>query len=202
MFYETKENDHGLKYNPFKSCVVPRPIAWITSRNLDNSVNVAPYSYFNAISDLPPMIMFASSEKKDGDAKDTLKNIKRLGEFVINIVGYDDHKTMKSTSFPYPYGKSEAEINKIKLEESELVSVPRIASSPIKLECKLVKLLDLSFDEFKVKTKMVVAHVVGVDIKDDYIIDGMIDITKFNPVARLGYNEYCMIDRKFKLDNA
>ena len=99
MFYETDKNDHGLKFNPFKSCIVPRPIAWITSMDKTGSSNCAPYSFFNGVASDPPMIMFANNGKRPTlpGPKDSLSNIRETEEFVVNIVSYDSKDAISRT---------------------------------------------------------------------------------------------------------
>ena len=99
MFYETSKNNHGLKYNPFKSCIIPRPIAWITTLTKEGTDNCAPYSFFNGVASDPPMVMFANNgpaPDKNG-AKDTFSNIKVNQEFVVNISTYENKDLMNLT---------------------------------------------------------------------------------------------------------
>jgi flavin reductase (DIM6/NTAB) family NADH-FMN oxidoreductase RutF len=199
MFYNTKEKDHNLLYNPFKSCIVPRPIGWISTISNDGIVNIAPFSYFNAVSDLPPVIMFSSSQKPDGDEKDTIKNIEQNGEFVFNIATYDLQEAMSQSSTPLPYGVSEAEEYDIQTTPSELVKPPRIALSPINLECRHIKTMMLDADGVDCKVKVIFGHVIGCNINDNVITDGKIDLKKIRPIARLGYDQYAVIDNIFTL---
>lgn len=202
MFYETGKNNHGLRYNPFKSCVVPRPIGWISSVDSKGVVNLAPYSYFNAIADIPPMIMFASAKKEKSDIiteKDSLRNIENGGEFVVNIATYDMRDFVNLSSEELPYGVSEAETFRIEMAPSTLVKVPHVKNSSIHLECEYVRTVQLDFGEHKVSTKLVIGHVIGIRINDDLLVDGKIDITKLKPIARLGYDEYALIENIFKM---
>ena len=107
MFFDTKLNNHNLPYNPFKACVVPRPIGWISSIDKNGIVNLAPYSYFNAVADIPPIIMFASGYNPDGSIKDSLRNIEATGEFVVNVASYDLRDQMNLSSSALPHGVSE-----------------------------------------------------------------------------------------------
>ena len=198
MFYDTKDH-HNLLYNPFKSCVVPRPIGWISSMNPDGSVNLAPYSYFNAVADIPPMIMFSSGFKADGTSKDTLRNIEMTKEFVVNVATFEMRDKVQISSTALPYGESESKVFDIELEKSEIVKTPRVKSSPIHLECRYIKTVDLDFDSYNVSSRMVIGHVVGIHIADHIIVDGKIDITKFTPIARLGYDEYAKVTEIFRM---
>lgn len=203
MFYDTRNNNHNMKYNPFKACVVPRPIGWISSIDNTGVVNIAPYSYFNAISDIPPMVMFASSTNKDGQDKDTIRNILQNGEFVVNIANFAMHQEMQLSSTPLPYGESEAEAFNIEMTSSHCIKTPRIKYSPISLECKYIKTISLDFiDQDNViqpTSSVVIGHVVGIYIDDSVIVDGKIIINKLDPIARLGYNEYARIIESFTM---
>ncbi len=199
MFYETAKNDHGLQYNPFKACVTPRPIAWITSLNEDGSTNIGPYSYYNAICDIPPMIAFSSSYKPNHDIKDSLRNIVRTGEFVVNIVSYSQKDLMNATSAPLEYGKSEADEFEVPLADSNLVATKRIVVSSISMECKLVKTVDLDFDSYSPSSKLIIGHVVGIHIDDQCIKDGRVDAHSLDVIARLGYNQYARISDIFEM---
>lgn len=205
MFYDTAQNNHGLKYNPFKACVIPRPIAWISSIDKNGKVNVAPYSYFNAISDIPPMIMFSSSYKPDGSLKDSIRNIEESGEFVVNVVTYAMIEKMQLSSNPLPYGHSEAEEFDIEMAVSNMVSAPHIKDSPINLECKYVKTVSLDFinegDKLvKASSMLVIGHVVGVHIADHLLKEGKVDSHALDAVARLGYSEYARVNDIFTMN--
>ncbi len=199
MFYNTSLDNHNLRHNPFKSCIIPRPIAWISTISQEKIVNIAPYSYFNAIADLPPMVMFASGFKEDGALKDTIRNIKQSKEFVVNIVPYSLKDKMQLSSQNLPYNNSEAEEFGINLADCKLIKTPRIKEVPISLECEYVKIVSLDHDQEKVSSQMVIGKVIGIHIQDEYIADGKIDVTRFKPIARLGYDEYAVIEKVFKM---
>ena len=128
MYYEVK-NGHSLKHNPFKGCIVPRPIAWISSISEEGITNLAPYSYFNAVAEKPPIIMFASGGAKEGADKDSVRNIEATGEFVVNIVSLDQKDEMIKSSAVLAYNESEFEYFKIDNLPSKLVKPPRVARS-------------------------------------------------------------------------
>jgi flavin reductase (DIM6/NTAB) family NADH-FMN oxidoreductase RutF len=201
MFYDTQLNNHGLPFDPFKSCVIPRPIAWITSINHTNQVNLAPFSYFNAISDCPPMIMFSVSNKKpNGHEKDTLRNIEETKEFVVNISTLTLKEAMNLSSKFFEYGINEIEQIGLETLSSTLVKPPRIKHSPIHLECLHHQTIQLPVVDEKHTNKMIIGKVIGVHINDDIIIEGKIDVTKFHPLARLGYREYTAVESKFVME--
>lgn len=199
MFYETRLNNHHLAYNPFKACVVPRPIGWISSISKNGVINLAPYSYFNAVADIPPLVMFASALKEDGSDKDSLRNIEAMGEFVVNMATYDLCEQVNQTSQDLPYEISEIEKFTIETVPSNLVKPPRVKKSPIHLECEYIKTVTLEVNEEIANSKVIFGHVVGIHIQDDFILEGKVDIKKLKPIGRLGYDEYAVIDNIFKM---
>ncbi len=201
MFYDTKLNNHGLSFNPFKSCVIPRPIAWITSFDEHGVLNLAPYSYFNIVTDTPPMIMFSTTSKHpDGGLKDTLQNVETTKEFVVNLTSWDLREEVSITSGHFDRGISEVEMANLETLPSKLVKPPRVKISPIQLECVYYRSVQLPIMDDQHTNRMVIARVVGVHIEDNVIIDGKIDITKFRPISRMGYNEYAVIQDKFAME--
>jgi flavin reductase (DIM6/NTAB) family NADH-FMN oxidoreductase RutF len=201
MFYNTDENNHGLPFNPFKSCIVPRPIGWITSLDKRGNLNLAPYSYFNAVSDVPPMIIFSTTTKHhDGAWKDTLKNVEETKEFVVNIATWDLQQEVNITSTDFDRGVNEIEMVQLSTVPSKLIKPPRIQDSPIHLECVYHQSVQLPVIDNKHTNRIVIAKVVGIHIKDEVIVDGKIDVTRFKPIARLGYMEYSVVDGKFEME--
>ena len=200
MFYRTSEN-HGLASSPFKSCVIPRPIGWISSQDEKGSLNIAPYSYFNAVADDPPTVMFASSNTHiEGGDKDSLRNIEETKEFVVNIVTFDLKDAMNKTAAHLPRNISEFTHANIETAPSILVKPPRVKASPISLECIYIDTIQLPPGAKNIITKIVLGKVIGIYIDDAILTDGRIDITKFKPIARLGYNQYTVIDKIFTLN--
>ena len=135
MFYDIKKNNHGLKYNPFKSCIIPRPIAWITTISSDGIDNCAPYSFFNGVASDPPMVMFANngpSASKKGP-KDTFSNIKYNKEFVVNISTNESKDKMNETCTPLASNKSEIDFASLETKPSKLIKPKSLKISPIKV---------------------------------------------------------------------
>jgi flavin reductase (DIM6/NTAB) family NADH-FMN oxidoreductase RutF len=203
MFYDTRIGDHGLPHNPFKACVVPRPIGWITSVNEAGVVNLAPYSYFNAVGGEPPSVVFAPGGRKaDGPpdgSKDSLANVERTGEFVCNVVTWDLREQMNLTSAPAPAGVDEAAAAGLEMVPSELVKPPRVKASPIHMECKYLQTVDLPSDNPKTRNAVVFGQVIGLHIDESVLTDGLVDMAKLKPIARLGYMDYCLVDEVFAI---
>ncbi len=202
MFYETAKNNHGLKHNPFKSCIVPRPIGWFTTLDGQGRVNLAPYSFFNALADRPPLVMFASNGVKPEDSgiKDSVSNIEATGEFVANLATWDLRKQVVLTSAPLLRGDSEAAFADLGLAPSEMVAPPRVAAAPIHMECRLWKVIELPSDLPGLRNTMVIGQVVGIHIDDSIIVDGLVDITLAKPIARLGYLQYAVVEKTFDME--
>lgn len=201
MFYDTQKNNHGLPYNPFKSCVIPRPIGWITSLDKKGILNLAPYSYFNAVSDVPPIIVFSTTTKHhDSGEKDTLKNIEENLEFVVNIATWEFREKVNITSTDFDRGVSEVNMANLETIPSIFVRPCRIKGVPIHLECIHYRSVQLPVIDNKHTNRLVIAKVVGIHIDDSIITDGKIDVNKFKPIARLGYMEYTVIENKFSMD--
>src|SRR5215204_1846633 len=138
MFYEPPKDDHGLPYNPFKALVAPRPIGWITTMSLKGEVNLSPYSYFNAVSDRPDIVAFSSHGRKDA-----LVFAEETGEFVCNLATFDLREAMNRTSAPLPRGESELDFAGLTPAPCRLVRPPRVAESPVTLECKWLRTVPL-----------------------------------------------------------
>jgi len=199
MFYEPRKKNHGLKHDPFKSCVVPRPIGWITSLDKQGNVNLAPYSFFNALSTDPPFVMFSNNGVLPRGAKDTILNIEATKEFVCNMATWDLREAMSETSAPTAFGVDEMALAGLAAEPSVLVKPPRVKAAPIHLECVHWKTIELPSSHPKVYNAMVIGEVIGVHIRDDVLSDGIVDIARIKPVARLGYKDYAVVERPFTM---
>lgn len=195
MFYDAERNDHGLPHDPFKALVSPRPIGWISSLSKDGKVNLAPYSFFNAISSKPNMVMVSSE-----GLKDTIRNIAETGEFVCSLATFDLRLEMNQTSAPLPHGESEFAHAGLTPVPSQKVRPPRVSESPVALECVTVEVRALVDRHGRTLDRHVaIGEVVGVHIDDRLIVDGRVDITRARPIARLGYRDYAVIDQVFEL---
>ena len=197
MFYRPADNDHGLPHNPFKAIVSPRPIGWISTVSADGVANLAPYSFFNALSDTPPMVMFASSGQKSDQArgKDSLANILATKEFAVNIVSYALREPMNATAASHAANVDEFEAAGLTKAAGKTILAPHVAEAPAVLECKLFKVIELP----GAANTMVIGEVVGVHLKDDFIVNGRFDVTRFQPLSRLGYMDYAAVENLFEL---
>lgn len=127
----------GDSYKLLASTIMPRPIAWVVSRDEEGTLNAAPYSFFNIVSSDPPLVAISFSSAPDRDLKDTLHNIRARGEFVVNLVPEELAEAMNMTATNAPRGTDETQLAGLELAPCTLVDVPRLAGSPVALECKL-----------------------------------------------------------------
>ena len=195
MFYDTRKNDHGLPRDPFKAIVAPRPIGWITSMSAKGEINLAPYSFFNAVSDEPQIVLFSSEGRKD-----SLVFVEETGEFVCNLATFELRSAVVATSANFPRGVNEMAQAGLDAVPSRLVRPPRIAAAPCALECKLLQIIDLRDLDGEPSDRFVAfGQVVGIHIDDRFIKDGRLDTAAMAPIARCGYADYSVVDKVFSI---
>ena len=188
MFYETKKNAHGLKHDPFKALIVPRPVGWISTVSKEGVCNIAPYSFFNAVSEKPHYVVIGS-----GGVKDTQRNIADTGEFVCSLATYDLRHNMNMTSASVPHGIDEFPIGDLTATASSLVKPPRVKESPAAFECVHWQTIDLPNPDGSPTYSMIIGRIVGIYINEAYIKDGLVDTGAMRPIARLGYMDYAVV---------
>ena len=180
-FYEPALG-HGLKHDPFNAIVGPRPIGWVSTRGIDGSVNLAPYSFFNAFNYKPPIIGFSSI-----GAKDSLHNVQATREFVWNLTTRRLADAMNMSSAEVAYGVDEFTLAGLSKAPSRLVAVPRVAESPVNFECKLTDILQLKgASGALVESWLVLGEVVGVHINTTLLDGGVFDTFSAGIVLRAG----------------
>jgi flavin reductase (DIM6/NTAB) family NADH-FMN oxidoreductase RutF len=199
MFWET-DKPHGLPHNPFKSCVVPRPIGWISSVSASGEVNLAPYSFFNGASGEPPMVVFGANGNTSERTKDSLANVEETGEFVCNMATWALRDQMNASSAGVGADVDEFDLAGLETEASVMVKPPRVKAAPIHMECVYYKTLDLLSDSPGVRNALVTGHVVGIHINDDVLVDGIVDIESIMPLARMGYKDYTHVEKIFSMN--
>lgn len=193
MFYETSTNNHGLPRDPFKALITPRPIGWVSTVSKDGICNIAPYSFFNAISDRPHYVIFGS-----GGVKDSVRNIEETGEFVCSLSTYALRGEMNVTSAAVPYGVDEFPLSGLTAVKSHMVTPPRVKESPAAFECRHWKTIELPPGEpgGPQGYHAVIGLVVGIYIDDAALKDGLFDTTTVEPLARLGYMDYARVTKE------
>ena len=196
MFYRP-EDGHGLPHNPFNAVVTPRPIGWISTRDADGADNLAPYSFFNAVAYVPPQVMFAStSVKEDRDGtKDSVANIRDTGVFCVNIVEYAARDVMNVSSGPWPKEIDEFAKAGIDKAACDSIDCARVANAPAALECRLTQIVQLE----GAANFVVFGEVTGVHLRDDCLVDGRFDVTRYQPLSRMGYRDYAVVREVFEL---
>lgn len=186
MFYTPDQRDPSLPHDPLKAIVSPRPIGWISTLSEEGVANLAPYSFFNAVGGMPPMLMFASE-----GFKDSARNAAQTGEFVFNYVSKDLAHDMNNSSANAPSGVSEFEHYSIAKAESKIVKPPRVAKAKASMECKVTSVVETNDIEGNLTgAVIIIGQVVGVHIDDQMIRDGRFDVTLAEPVTRLGYMDF------------
>lgn len=194
MFYEPSKG-HGLPHDPFKAIVAPRPIGWISSLAADGSLNLAPYSFFNALGTHPHLVMFSSEGRKD-----SASFAGETHEFVANLVGRDLAEKMNASAVDAPRGVSEFDYAGLTPVPSRLVSPPRVGEALAALECKVTDILEpKGLDGRPAGNVIVFGEVVGVHIDERVLTDGLFDIVKAGTVARLGYMDYAAVTETFQM---
>ena len=203
MFYEPKKKNHGLPRNPFNSLIVPRPIGWISSVDAEGTANLAPYSFFNAIAELPPMVMFISApdmrEANRGGQKDSLANILETREFGVNIVGSEQAEQMVKSSQDVTADIDEFDHTSLGKKKAEKISAPLVAGAPAHLECVYYNHITLPDNGRGNHSVMVMGTIVGIHIDEAIIADGRVDVSRYTPVARLGYKDYTAVRDLFEM---
>jgi flavin reductase (DIM6/NTAB) family NADH-FMN oxidoreductase RutF len=193
--------DQSFKRGIFNAIITPRPIGWISTVNIEGKANLAPYSYFNIVSNLPPILMFSCNTPEDRDAKDTLANVRQTGEFVFNLVSADLVEVMNETSTPVPYDHDEFEHVGIEKAPSRMVRPPRVAASPCSLECKVLRTVSFGGGADGPQTNVTFGQVVGMHIAPGFLHeDGHFDTLAAKPVSRLGGAEYAVTQESFVLE--
>jgi len=202
------QNDPTLKRGIFNAIIAPRPIGWISSLNTRGEPNLAPFSYFTIVSSHPAILMFSCNTPEDRDKKDTITNVRATGEFVFNLVSHDLVELMNQTSTPVPPHVDEFELFGIEKAPCVHVAVPRVARSPVALECKVLTHLNFGGGEKGPETDITFGEVVGMHIAPGYVDEaGHFDTARAQPVARLGGAEYAVsappfvLERKFTRAN-
>jgi flavin reductase (DIM6/NTAB) family NADH-FMN oxidoreductase RutF len=199
MFYEPG-SDHGLVFDPFKSCVVPRPIGWISTISPEGISNLAPYSQFQNLTFDPPYVMFAANQNTLGKRKDTTVNAEQIGEFVYNMATFSLREAVNRSARETDPGIDEFDLAGVTKAPSKLVKPFRVAESPVQMECRYHQTLRLPGTGTMGTVDIIIGRVVAVHIQDEYITkDGKIDILKIRPIGRLGYYDYAVIDNLFEM---
>ena len=201
MFYEPLKTSHGLGHDPFKSCVVPRPIGWISTISENGIHNLAPYSQFQNLTFDPPYVMFSANQNTSSMRKDTVVNIEATGEFVYNMATYDLRDAVNKSAQEVPPDEDEFEISGVTKASSKLVKPARVAESPVHFECIHYQTIRLPCNPPMGSVDVIIGRVIGIHINDEFITPGgKLDIPKIRPLARMGYYDYTAIESVFEME--
>ena len=194
MIIDPSELDTVSVYKLLSGAVVPRPIAWVSTRSQEGILNLAPFSFFTVASREPPMLAISIGPRTDGEeyAKDTLTNIRETKEFVINMVSVELANAMHETAINHPPEVDEFTRSGVTPAKSEIIKTPRVAESKISMECTLEQILELGSDY------LVIGQLHRYHIEDDLINNGRIDLKKLDPLGRMAGN-FTKVETLFEL---
>lgn len=197
------ELPHSELYGILLNSVAPRPIAWVSTISASGQLNLAPFSFFNAVCVDPPLLAFAPGLRKPkayighGEAKDTLRNIRETKEFVVNIVTYKLAEAMNVTSGEYDASVNEFELARVTAAPSKIVRPPRVAESPVSFECRLYQILD--FSTAPTSSSLVIGEIVSIHMDDAFIKDGKLDRNSLDMIGRMGGMQYTRTTQRFDM---
>ena len=198
MQIDIATSDVVAVYHYLVSVVTPRHIAWVSTVNASGVVNLAPFSFFNAFGANPPIVVFSPTNKRDGSKKDTLRNVETNGEFVVNIVTATLAEKANLTSKELPPDESEVSLAGLHTLPSIKVKPPRLAESPVNLECKVRQIVPCG--NGPISANLVIGEIVTMHISDDVLDEkGRVDPRKLKTVARLGQEYWCHTSDLFEL---
>ena len=188
-----------LVYKVMIGSIVPRPIGWISTLDADGRPNLAPFSFFNAVCANPPHVLFSPLIRStDRGTKDTLRNVRTTGEFVVNIVTQELASAMNQTSQELPEHVSEFAVANLITAPSSVVKPPRVAASPVHFECQVAQIFDIS--DQPGGGSVVIGQVVHIHVNEEVLFDGdKIDLEKLKPIGRLAGAAYCRVTDVFQM---
>lgn len=195
MFYKADTRDHGMRYDPFKAIVAPRPIGWIGTKARDGSLNLSPYSFFNIVHDNPKIVMFSS-----GGLKDSPRNAEETGCFTTSLVSAHLMAQMNASSVAVPHGVDEFQIAGLTAVQARLVDAPYVGEAYAALECVVTEVIRPRDRHGKPSDAvMVLGEVLGIHIDEAIIRDGRLDMGIARPMGRMGYMDYAEASEVFEL---
>lgn len=195
MIFNMEEMNEREKYRLLTSCIVPRPIAWVTTISKDGTHNAAPFSFFTGVSVDPPLVIFAS-ERRNGLKKDTVTNIEETKQFVINVVTEQTVEQMNITSKDFAPDEDELQAANLTAIDSTMVQPPSIKEAPIQMECELDQIIEVGSSPHS----LIIGEVKQIRVDDELMNDGRIDMSKLFAVGRMGGKWYVKTSDLFELE--
>lgn len=200
MKYSPATEPNPLPYSPFKACTVPRPIGWLSSISTDGVENLAPYSQWQNLTFDPPMVMFSANQYPDGRRKDTVVNAEETGWFVWNMATWELRDAVNVSAMALPEHESEFERAGLRRAAADLSPVPMVADSPCHFECKYQSTHRLVGNSSVGTIDIVFASVERIHVADEVLTpDGKLDISRIQPIARMGYYDYTVVKDTFEM---
>lgn len=191
----TADEPHGLPHDPFKAIIAPRPIGWIATLDREGRANLAPYSFFNALSSRPHLIGFSSEGLKHSAA-----NVRETGEFTFSLATLPLAQQMNASSASLEPGTNEFEVAELTMAKSRVVKAPFVGESPAAMECKMVHFLELeNLEGNKTGGYFIIGQVVATYINANFIVDGRFDAAKAQTIARCGYSDYATVESQWQM---
>ena len=198
MLFDFADTTNKDIYKLLVATIGPRPIAWVTTQDVDGTVNAAPFSFFNAMSGNPPVVAFGIGGRAPGDVKDTGGNIRRTGEFVVNLCSFELAEAMNVTAIDFPRGVDELKEAGLTTAPSRHIKPPRIAEAPVAMECERLVIVDVGIDR-----AVVLGTVKAIYVRDDCVLDKdkcYIDTPKLDLIGRMhGSGWYARVTDRFEL---
>lgn len=193
-----EEREHRENFKTLVSSVMPRPIAFVSTISRDGIVNLAPFSFFNAVGTNPPAVIFSPATKSDGTSKDTVMNLRAVGEFVVNVVPFGIREAMNETSRPFAPEVDEFQAAGFTPLPSRFVRPPRVAQSPVQMECKLLQIVPVG--DGPLSGNICIGAILCFHVANGFLLaDGTVDVAKIDLIGRLGGDGYCTIRDRFDL---
>jgi flavin reductase (DIM6/NTAB) family NADH-FMN oxidoreductase RutF len=198
MLFDFGETTNQNVYKLLVSTIGPRPIAWVTTQDVDGTLNAAPFSFFNVVSGDPPVVAIGIGGRAPGDVKDTGGNIRRTGQFVVNLVSYRLARQMNITAIDFPKEIDELKEAGLSTAPSQRVKPPRIAEAPVSMECERLVIVDVGTDR-----AVILGSVVAVHVQDEFVLDKercYIDTPKLDLIGRMhGAGWYSRVTDRFEM---
>jgi flavin reductase (DIM6/NTAB) family NADH-FMN oxidoreductase RutF len=200
MHYDPRHEPCPLRFDPFKSCTVPRPIGWLSTIGADGIANLAPFSQWQNLTYDPPMVMFAANRNPDGRRKDTVVNAEATGWFVWNMATWALREAVNISAVDFPPDVDEFARAGVTKAACIDAPCPRVAESPCHFECRYLSTTTLAGNSPMGTVDVVFGAVARIHVREDVVLaSGKLDIAAIAPIARMGYHDYAVVREVFEM---